>query len=140
MGVRRRGRELALQLLYQHELAGGEVETLTASSADLQEVPAAAREFAGTLVRGVLGHLPEIDSELAGQADHWRIERMAAVDRNILRLAMYELLYQPDTPVSVIIDEAIELAKRYGSERSSQFVNGVLDAFAHRVRAVAEGA
>lgn len=140
MGVRRRGRELALQLLYQHELAGGEVETLAASSADLQEVPAAAREFASTLVRGVLGHLNEIDSELAGQADHWRIERMAAVDRNILRLAMFELLHQPETPVSVVIDEAIELAKRYGSERSSQFVNGVLDGFAHRVRAVAEGA
>ncbi len=140
MGVRRRGRELALQLLYQRELAGGEVETLAASSADLQEVPVAAREFACVLLRGVLAHLGEIDSELQGQADNWRIERMAAVDRNILRLAMFELLHEPDTPASVVIDEAIELAKRYGSERSSQFVNGVLDAFAHRVRAVAEGA
>lgn len=139
MGVRRRGRELALQLLYQRELAGGEVEHLTASSDELQEVPAAAREFAHQLVRGVIAHLAEIDSELEGQADNWRVERMAAVDRNILRLAMFELLHQPETPIGVVIDEAIELAKRYGSERSSQFVNGVLDAFAHRVRTAAGG-
>ncbi|MEP0775027.1 MAG: transcription antitermination factor NusB [Acidobacteriota bacterium] len=138
MGVRRRGRELALQLLYQRELAGGEVDALAASSSDLQEVPPAAREFASTLLRGVIAHLAEIDRELTGQADNWRLERMAAVDRNILRLAMFELLHEPDTPVSVVIDEAIELAKRYGSERSSQFVNGVLDAFAQRVRATAE--
>lgn len=140
MGVRRRGRELALQLLYQRELGGGEVDALAASSGELQEVPAAAREFANRLLRGTLAHLEEIDRELAGQADNWRLERMAAVDRNILRLAMFELLYESNTPVSVIIDEAIELAKRYGSEHSSQFVNGVLDAFAHRVRLVAEGA
>lgn len=138
MGVRRRGRELALQLLYQRELAGGEVDALAASSSDLQEVPPAAREFASALLRGVIAHLAEIDRELTGQADNWRLERMAAVDRNILRLAMFELLHEPDTPVSVVIDEAIELAKRYGSERSSQFVNGVLDAFAQRVRATAE--
>ena len=140
MGVRRRGRELALQLLYQRELAGGELDTLTASAGELQEVPAAAREFAHQLLAGVITNLAEIDSELEGQADNWRIERMAAVDRNILRLAMFELLHQPHTPVGVVIDEAIELAKRYGSERSSQFVNGVLDAFAHRVRAAAGGA
>ena len=140
MGVRRRGRELALQLLYQRELAGGEVDALASSSTELQEAPVTAREFANELLRGTLGHLEEIDRELAGQADHWRLERMAAVDRNILRLAMFELLYETDTPVGVIIDEAIELAKRYGSEHSSQFVNGVLDAFARRVRLVAEGA
>lgn len=140
MGVRRRGRELALQLLYQRELAGGEVDALAASSGELQEVPEAAREFASQLLRGVVTHLVDIDRELERQADHWRLDRMAAVDRNILRLAMFELLHQPDTPVSVVIDEAIELAKRFGSERSSQFVNGVLDAFAHRVRSLAEGA
>ena len=84
------------------------------------------------LVRGTIGRRDEIDARLAEQADNWRLDRMAAVDRNILRLAMYELLFAPDTPPAVVIDEAVEIAKRFGSERSSQFVNGVLDGFLHR--------
>jgi N utilization substance protein B len=84
------------------------------------------------LVRGVISHLPEIDAQVAQQAEHWRLERMAAVDRNILRLALYELMFTPDTPPAVVIDEAVELAKRYGSEHSGPFVNGLLDGFLHR--------
>lgn len=132
MGVRRRGRELALQMLYQHELAGTDVERIFSSFDELEEAPPGAREFAVALVRGVLARRDEIDERLGGQADNWRLDRMAAVDRNILRLALYELLFEGDTPPAVVIDEAVEIAKRFGSERSSQFVNGVLDGVLHR--------
>ncbi len=132
MGVRRRGRELALQMLYQRELAGTDVEEMFDSFEELRQAPEVTREFAVNLVRGVIARLQELDSHLVDQADHWRLERMAAVDRNILRLALYELMFEDDTPPAVVIDEAVEIAKRFGSERSSQFVNGVLDGFLHR--------
>jgi N utilization substance protein B len=135
MGVRRRGRELALQMLYQRELAGTNVEDMFSSFDELKQVPPATRDFAVGLVRGVISRIAELDSHLVDQADHWRLERMAAVDRNILRLALYELMFEGDTPPAVVIDEAVEIAKRFGSERSSQFVNGVLDGFLHRGKA-----
>jgi N utilization substance protein B len=135
MGVRRRGRELALQMLYQHELAGSDVEAVFLTFDELQQAPPGTRDFAVALVRGVISRLAELDSHLVDQADNWRLERMAAVDRNILRLALYELMFEGDTPPAVVIDEAVEIAKRFGSERSSQFVNGVLDGFLHRGRA-----
>jgi N utilization substance protein B len=132
MGVRRRGRELALQILYQHDLAGTAADEIFPAFEELQQAPDVAREFAMLLVRGVIARRDEIDGHLGGQANHWRLERMAAVDRNILRLALYELLVDRETPPAVVIDEAVEIAKRFGSERSSQFVNGVLDGFLHR--------
>jgi N utilization substance protein B len=135
MGVRRRGRELALQMLYQHELAGSDVEEMFLTFDELQQAPPGTRDFAVALVRGVISRLAQLDSHLVDQADNWRLERMAAVDRNILRLALYELMFEGDTPPAVVIDEAVEIAKRFGSERSSQFVNGVLDGFLHRGRA-----
>jgi len=138
VGVRRRGRELALQMLYQHEIAGTDVESMIASFEELRQAPEATREFAVALVRGVTSKLAELDERLVDQTDHWRLERMAAVDRNILRLALYELVFEDDTPPAVVIDEAVEIAKRFGSERSSQFVNGVLDGFIHRGRASGE--
>ena len=139
MGLRRRGRELALQMLYQHELAGTDVEAMIVSFDELQQAPPATREFAVSLARGVIAQLHDLDTRLVDQADNWRLERMAAVDRNILRLAMYELMYAGDTPPAVVIDEAVEIAKRFGSERSSQFVNGVLDGFLHRGKAAGGG-
>ena len=138
MGVRRRGRELALQMLYQREIAGTDVENILSSFEELQQAPPATREFAISLVRGVISRLSELDSHLVDQADHWRLERMAAVDRNILRLALYELMFEGGTPPAVVIDEAVEIAKRFGSERSSQFVNGVLDGYLHRGEAAGE--
>ncbi len=138
MGVRRRGRELALQMLYQHELAGTDVGGMVASFDELAQAPEAVREFAVSLASGVIAKLAELDTRLVDQADNWRLERMAAVDRNILRLALYELLYATDTPPAVVIDEAVEIAKRFGSERSSQFVNGILDGFLHRGTATGE--
>ena len=138
MGVRHRGRELALQMLYQHEIAGTDVESMFSSFEELRQAPDATREFAIQLVRGVIAKLGELDAHLVDQTDNWRLERMAAVDRNILRLALYELLFESETPPVVVIDEAVEVAKRFGSERSSQFVNGVLDGFIHRGKAAGE--
>ncbi|MEA2695321.1 MAG: transcription antitermination protein NusB [Acidobacteriota bacterium] len=83
--------------------------------------------YAQTLVRGTIDHREQIDEMIRGQADNWRLERMPAVDRNILRLAVYEMLFEMDIPKLVVVDEAIELAKKFGSEQSGRFVNGLLD-------------
>jgi transcription antitermination factor NusB len=83
--------------------------------------------YAQTLVRGTVDHREQIDEMIRGQADNWRLERMPAVDRNILRLAVYEMLFEMDIPKLVVVDEAIELAKKFGSEQSGRFVNGLLD-------------
>jgi N utilization substance protein B len=86
-----------------------------------------AFEFAQELVKGTLDNRQKIDDMITAQADNWRLERMPAVDRNVLRLAIYEMLYETDTPKLVVVDEAIELAKKFGSEQSGRFVNGLLD-------------
>ena len=137
MGVRRRGRELAFQMLYQHEVGGNDIDSIVASFEELHQATEATQEFAMRLARGAVANKAEIDAHLGSQADNWRLDRMAAVDRNILRLAMFELQEGGDTPPAVIIDEAIEIAKRFGSERSGQFVNGVLDGYLRRSRASA---
>ena len=132
MGSRRRARELALQLLYQYELTRAEPERMQADFDEWRGSTDGIREFADALLRGTLEHLEDIDCELEQQTAHWRLDRLAAVDRNILRLAMYELLYHPNTPHAVVIDEAIEIAKKFGAEESPRFVNGVLDGFIKR--------
>lgn len=132
MGSRRRARELALQLLYQYEMTEAPPEQMQEDFEEWKSATDGIREFADVLIRGTLDHLEEIDDELATQTAHWRLERLAAVDRNILRLAMYELLFHAETPHAVVIDEAIEIAKKYGAEESARFVNGVLDGFVKR--------
>lgn len=92
----------------------------------------AAYEYGKSLVTGTLEHRDEIDGLIREQAEHWRLERMPIVDRNILRLAIYEFLYEADVPKLVVLDEAIELAKRFGSEQSGRFVNGLLDGLLKR--------
>lgn len=134
MGDRRKGREYALQMLYQIEVgAGGQEETLSGFW-EGKSAPQEVREFAESLVSGTLGSLPEIDSVLREGLEHWRLPRMAAVDRNVLRLAVYEFLHQRDTPPVVVIDEAIELAKRFGGDESGLFINGVLDGIRKRLQ------
>lgn len=86
-----------------------------------------AFRYAQELVRGVVEHIEKVDELIRSQADNWRLERMPAVDRNVLRLAIYEMLFERDTPKLVVLDEAIELAKKFGSEQSGRFVNGLLD-------------
>lgn len=99
----------------------------------LHPLPADVREFATTLVQGVAREREAIDQQLEQYSAHWRLSRMAAVDRNILRIATYELLHCPDIPIRVTLNEAIEMAKTFGSEESSSFVNGILDQIAKTV-------
>src|SRR5262245_57422516 len=127
MTRRSRAREVALQLLYQRDLNPGvDRAAIERFCGDRLRDPELA-PFCLSLFDGVVSHAEEIDRQLAGAAENWRLPRMAAVDRNILRLGAYELLFTPDTPSSVALNEAIELARRYGSADSPAFVNGVLD-------------
>ncbi len=145
------GRELALKVLYQHDLVGGAADELLAYLGAEEGAPAASVTFAGELVRGALLQRARLDDLIQRYSREWPLERMATVDRNILRLGAYELLAHPETPVSVIINEAVELAKRYGEPDSYRFVNGILgqvardlperaEAAADRPGAAAEGA
>jgi N utilization substance protein B len=139
--ARHRAREQALQLLFQwdlrrtplEEILRGYYESLLVreDSVGLPRPDA----FAEKLLRGVVEELPEVDERIARHAEHWKIPRMPAVDRNILRLAVYEML-RTDTPPAVIIDEALELARRFAGEESVHFVNGVLDAVRRELTAV----
>lgn len=139
MGLRRQARECALQLLFQYDLghhqpagvhpaaaAGGELES-GGEMEPVVNVPPEVRPFVDELVNGVLSRLPELDAVLQRFAEHWSVDRMAVVDRNVLRCALYELLYVDQIPAKVTINEAIEIAKRYGSEESGAFINGILD-------------
>lgn len=137
-GGRRRAREAALQMLYQSEVGRASAhEAIStywpAHDAD-DELTGALREFANSLVRGTLDRMKEIDAILAAHAQNWRIERMAVIDRLVLRLAIYELLADPDTPSRVVINEALELARAYSGEEAVRFVNGVLDAARKELR------
>jgi N utilization substance protein B len=174
VGKRRMAREMALQMLYQHDMgdapaaqeifrrfdlsdylvSGGDgrkggrksERRATASSAagdpeptqaagpatERQRSVSEAFDYARSLVSGTLDHLEEIDALITRQADNWRLERMPAVDRNILRLAVFELLHEEDIPKLVVVDEAIELAKRFSTDQSSRFVNGLLDGLLKR--------
>jgi N utilization substance protein B len=127
MGRRRKGREIAVQVLYGIDLAGNGPEGTFDRLIGNFEVEPAAADFARSLVRGVTEHRDKMDSLIAEVSEHWRLDRMAVVDRNILRLAAYELIYRPDVPPAVILNEAIEIAKEYGSADSAAFINGVLD-------------
>jgi N utilization substance protein B len=127
MDRRTRAREVALQLLYQHDL-NPEVDRQAIERFVQGRLRSPALEpFALALYDGVRAHARQIDSRLTLTAQNWRLQRMAAVDRNVLRLGAYELLHTPDTPAAVALNEAIELARRYGSADSPAFVNGVLD-------------
>ena len=127
MTRRTRGREIALQVLYQLEQNPGQGpdEVSQFIRRRLREPKLCA--FASALVGGVLEHQPRIDALISEVAENWRLDRMAAIDRNILRLGAYELLYCDDVPTKVAINEALELAKRYSTAQSSRFVNGILD-------------
>jgi transcription antitermination protein NusB len=132
MGARRKARELALQMLFQHDMSGNDPDMITSTFEELQKSKANTKEFATKIFRGTVQHLPEIDEMITVQAENWRLSRMAVVDRNIIRMSVYEFLYENDTPKLVIIDEAIEIAKKFGTQKSSQFINGILDGILKR--------
>jgi N utilization substance protein B len=137
VSARRKGRELALQMLYQWDVSREPVESVIESSGELQTAGEAAREFARGLVEGTIDRVEEIDRILIETSEHWRLGRMSTVDRNVLRLAVYELLTK-STPPGVVINEALEIAKRFSSPESVAFVNGVLDAVNQELNAKAK--
>jgi N utilization substance protein B len=132
MGARRKARELALQMLFQHDLSGNAPDTIVTTFEDLQKSKPNTREFAVKIFHGTVDNLTKIDDMIQQQADNWRLSRMAVVDRNIIRMSVYEFLHETDTPKLVIIDEAIEIAKKFGTQKSSQFINGILDGILKR--------
>jgi transcription antitermination protein NusB len=131
MGARRKGREYALQALYLMDVVHFPAEKAvnTILSGTGAEKPIA--DFARQLTRSAADHLEFIDQLIIKIAQNWEMGRMAALDRNILRLGAYELLFELDTPVSVIIDEAVEIAKTFSTDESGKFVNGILDKIKH---------
>jgi len=130
MGSRRKARECALQMLFAADISEARVDELVRlfwSELSDPDVEEPAREFATRLATGTLAHLVELDERIRSRAEHWRISRMAIVDRNILRLAVYEFMHEP-TPRTVAINEALEIARRFSTYEATQFINGILDA------------
>ena len=136
-GPRRQAREAALQVLFAADVS----QKLPAEAFDdvlrSFSLPNRARSRARDLVFGVSRNLEQIDAHIGSSSEHWKVSRLATVDRNILRIATYELLFEPVVPTEVILDEAIEIARRFAGETSRVFVNGVLDVIAREVRGAA---
>jgi transcription antitermination protein NusB len=128
MGRRRQAREIALQALYIMDTSGTPMQEAFAIVNRREEKgDEKTLEFALELVTGTTDHRPALDKLIEGAAQNWALSRMAAVDRNVLRLSAYELLHRPDTPINVVIDEAIEIVRKYSTEDSTRFINGILD-------------
>jgi N utilization substance protein B len=146
MGIRRKSREAAMQFLFQDDFlpAGlqvqGDLDGRFERFRSLYPVQKLAIPYALELLRGVMRNVDRIDALIKGSASNWRIERIASTDRNILRIAVCEMLFSADAPDQVVINEAVEIAKRYGAEESSSFVNGVLDAVRVVIRGSGEAA
>ena len=133
MGRRRAARELALRVLFQVDVGGMSAEEAFALAAGSERCAAETVEFARQLVAGVLAHRDEIDRTIEEYARGWTLSRMANVDRNVLRLAVFELTHMPDIPASVTLDEAVEMAKKYSTAESGRFVNGILGSLAREL-------
>lgn len=141
MGIRRKSREAALQFLFQEDFqqeeGGLHEENLTekfGSFCTLYQVEKKARAYAGKLLNGVVLRREEVDGLITAAASNWRLSRIAATDRNILRLAVYEMIGQEDVPDQVVINEAVEISKRFAGDESPSFINGVLDAVRKSLR------
>jgi transcription antitermination protein NusB len=133
MGTRRKARECALQMLFAADVVKMRESVLTKdywNELGEPEIDEATREFANKLAVGTLRELETVDERIRSRAEHWRIPRMAIVDRNVLRLAVYEFLYE-QTPHTVVINEALEIARRFSTFEATQFINGILDAIKH---------
>jgi len=128
VGNRRQARERALSLLYEADAKGA------APTAVIADLPVPAEPFVVDIVEGVEANLDRLDKLIGAHAIGWTLDRMAVIDRTLLRMAAYELLERPDVPVGAIVSEAVELAKRFSTEDSGRFVNGILSAIAAEVR------
>jgi N utilization substance protein B len=135
MKVRRRARAAVLQTLYELDFTDHDARTAIDARFEERPLPESAQDFARSLVLGVQTYRIYLDSVVGELAPEWPIEQIAAVDRNVLRIAIYELLFEPDIPPKVAINEAVELAKMFGGESSPRFVNGVLGSLVSRDRA-----
>ena len=134
MGTRRKSRELALQMLFQADMGKQAAEDVQRTFwGERSTVEAATRAFADELFTAALGRAPEIDSLIERHAEHWRMERMAVVDRNLLRAGVAEFLGFPETPKPVIINESLEIARKFSGPESVHFINGVLDSIAREL-------
>jgi N utilization substance protein B len=146
MGQRRKSREIALQMLYQMEMTGQPPDEVIESyyelaSGDEDNNPEAAaliRPFAEELMNGVYAHREELDKMIVAASENWRLERMSIIDRNVLRIALYEMLYRLEIPPKVSLNEAIDLGKTFGSPDSGAFINGILDHLLPEVNRVRE--
>ncbi|MFC1630975.1 transcription antitermination factor NusB [Candidatus Omnitrophota bacterium] len=127
MRKRTKARELTLKFLYQIDITKEELSIAVDQFWQEQSASTQIKEFAQQLIQGTLKHLAKIDNTVTAYAENWQLKRMAVIDRNILRLATFELLFLEDIPPKVTINEAVELAKRYGDVESGKFVNGILD-------------
>jgi transcription antitermination protein NusB len=134
MGKRSKARECALQMLYQWDMTREPMDRVAGLFWQVRSSTPEARGMAERLARGAQAELTRLDQAISSASTNWRLERIAPVDRNILRIGAYELMREPDTPASVVIDEAVEMAKRFGEADSPAFINGVLDAIRRAVR------
>jgi N utilization substance protein B len=136
--IRSRGRELAFQILFQCDQTGDKVNAVVARFQELKSANAEAAKFAEALAVGAYKQQELLDEQIRKCAKNWKLERLLSVDRAVLRLAAHELISTPETPKEVVLDEAIELAKHFGSDESAAFVNGVLDQIAATARGQAK--
>ena len=139
MTRRRRSREMVVKVLYQADTSGVRIPEALELFCEHFSGSEKNRGFAKELLDGVHTHLDEINGLISQFSEHWRLERMSIVDRNILRLAIYELLCRPDIPAKVSINEAVELGKKFGTEESGAFINGILDQIRSHLRGEVEG-
>lgn len=128
MGRRRKARESTLQILFQLEFDNFPLEKALKDHWKNKKVHKEIREYSNWLAKGIVAHQEKIDNIIQSTSEHWRISRMALIDRNILRMAVFELLYEESIAPAVVINEAIEVAKKYSGEKASTFINGILDA------------
>ena len=131
MGIRREGRELALNYLYQLDLGVENLEGVLRQISEDRSASALVRRFAGQLVEGVWNNQQAVDALISQNLTHWKLDRLTRTDRGLLRLAVYEMKFDPEVPGKVAINEAVEIGKKYGGEESARFINGVLDAVLH---------
>ncbi|HZK11579.1 MAG TPA: transcription antitermination factor NusB [Atribacterota bacterium] len=134
MGERRLSREISLKVLFQIDLVNTSVEETLKYTFENNKYSDKVKEFTLTLVKGVMSHLSEVDKTISNYTNNWSLERITNIDRNILRIAIYEMLYLENIPKSVSINEAVELAKKYGTKSSFSFVNGVLGKIEKKVK------
>jgi transcription antitermination protein NusB len=133
-GIRRQARMIALQTLYEYDIANHAPEEILQRHTEERNLPPKVVEYAGELVLGACNHLADIDAHIQSAAREWPLQQMARIDKNILRLAIYEILFNNTVPAKAAINEAVELAKSFGSETSSRFINGVLGTIFNRAQ------